>query len=284
MTAMNPTPNDDSTLGAVAVACVRGGDSVAELLPITTRVYIDTLRSINMPVAEMARHALKHHQRVGAALKAAQVSTGLLSAFKASGVAPLKSIQSTRLDFEDAVEQLLLQAIDGNVNKLTFVNRMMQLIRGYGFQAYRDGLKAGGVNDEMDDDDTAQAERLVQEQRQYVRGIADAIYEDDKVTEAEARGKPAMWFNKSVYPFYLLGIDSASANAALEWVLGRTEKHCVSCKALSGQVRRVKYWLSTVIPKSIQLACKGFRCDCKTVPTDKPVSRGKLPNWYPATA
>jgi hypothetical protein len=250
---------------------------------MTTRASIDVLRQVGTAPADITRHALKHHQRVGAALKAMQITGGALKALRASGVVALKSIQSTRLDFESAVEDLLNQAIAGNVNKLTFVNRMMSLIRGYGFQAYRDGMKAGGVDDEMDADDTAQAERLVQEQRQYVRGIADAIYEDDKVTPEEAEGRASMWWNKSVSPFYLLGIDSASANTALEWVLGRTEKHCVSCKALAGQVRRVKYWLANVIPKSIQLACSGYRCDCKTIPTDKPVSRGKLPNWYPAS-
>lgn len=272
---------DNALLGALAVACVRGTQSTADVLPSTTRVYIDTLRAVGTSATDTLKHALKHHQRVNTALKVAKVNGAALKAWVASGV-PLKSIQSTRLDSEQAITDLLDKAVEGDVRQAAFVTRMMSIIRGYGFQAYRDGLKAGGVNDEMDEDDIAQAERLAQEQRRYVNGIASQIYEDDKVTTEETEGRASMWFSKSIYPFYLLGLESASANLAVMWVMNARKENCVSCQALDGQVRRIKYWMSTIIPKSINLACSGYNCGCVLTPTDRPISRGKLPNWYPA--
>lgn len=256
-------PADDGTVAEIRRASVimeivrRVDGSTTTTLPKHTADYIAGISELVTDKPTIIAAALRHHQRVTIA----------------------EAIQSTRLDFEGAVEALLLEAVRGGVKRSTFVSRLMQLIRGYGEQAYRDGLKDGGVESELDDSDLAQFRRFADEQRQYVQGIADAIYADDRVTPDEAENKPAMWFNKSVYPQYLMGIESASQNAALEWVLGSTDEHCGSCRALSGQVRRAKYWLTTIQPKSGALACKGFNCECTLQPTDRPISKGSLPRW-----
>ncbi len=64
-----------------------------------------------------------------------------------------------------------------------------------------------------------------------------------------------------------------------EWVVGRTE-HCRTCLALNGQVRRLSFWETHVLPRNApneRLECGGYRCQCILRATNKPVSRGRLP-------
>lgn len=197
------------------------------------------------------------------------------------GVEAAKSIQSTRLDYEGSIEDLLDAAVAGTVDRRRFTTRMMQLIRGYGKQAYRDGLADAGVGGELDPDDEEEAESFIQQQRDYVKNVADAIYKDERVTPDEVANKATMWWNMSVMPLYYKGLMSGSKNGMFEWVMGNAE-HCESCKRLSGQRRRMKFWDDHVKPKDERLACGGFLCKCNLVPTREKASRGSLPRWQVA--
>lgn len=194
-----------------------------------------------------------------------------------------KSAQSTRLDFELLVEDLFVDAVEGRVRKDAFRRRLMQAIRGYGELIVLDGLRAvGSTLDlvDLDDDERGEIEAHMQAQRVYVNNVAEAIYADDRVTPQEAAiSKPEMWSNKSLMPLYQMGMAFGSKNAVMEWVLGRAEEHCDSCRALSGQRRRMSFWKSTVLPQSNSLQCAGYRCTCDIVLTDQPVTRGRLPRW-----
>src|SRR5512146_222316 len=65
----------------------------------------------------------------------------------------------------------------------------------------------------------------------------------------------------------------------LEWVYGDTE-HCDTCARLNGKVKRASVWAAYVQPRNppnAKLDCGGWRCQCELMPTDKPVTRGRLP-------
>lgn len=195
-------------------------------------------------------------------------------------IAAQKAIQATRIDFEDSVEDLLLEAVAGNIDRRRFGNRLRNLVQVAIGKAFIDGLEDGGITEpQLTDEDSDWIGDFFDEQRKYVIELTNAIYKDDRVTEDEAKGKPAMWFNKSVVPAYHEGLASASKNGAFEWVLGKTEEHCRSCLKLDGQVRRISFWQDNIMPQSGALACKGYRCDCRLQPSDRALSRGRLPAW-----
>lgn len=53
----------------------------------------------------------------------------------------------------------------------------------------------------------------------------------------------------------------ACANEKRIWRVGRTE-HCLTCRVLNGQVRRLSFWKNNVMPRNApnnKLICKGFR-------------------------
>lgn len=187
-----------------------------------------------------------------------------------------KSIQSTRLNFENDLEDLIASARAGGIDKRRFGVALRNLIKTSGTSAYTDGLIAGGVTDgALDDDDRATINRMSADQSGYVTDFGNVLY-GDGITDAEANQKPIQWWNKSVNPFYLAGIRSADRNGMYEWVLGSTEEHCDSCRSANGQIHRMRDWeRSGVLPQSSRLQCGGWECKCNLVKTSAR-ARGRL--------
>lgn len=190
-----------------------------------------------------------------------------------------KAIQSTRLDFEFAVETLIESARATTTDKRTFKTRMMQFIRGYGGMAMLDGLRVGGVVTELallDDDDKAIMEAHFVKQRDYVNNLADVIY-GKGISDLEAQAKPSMWFNKSIAPLFEAGKASADGNAMVEWVIGATEESCKDCLKLNGQRHRMKtFYAKGWIPGGSNLECGGWQCKCQLIKVFSS-ARGRLP-------
>lgn len=209
---------------------------------------------------------------VADSLRAALAETGddkdaIKTAFtNAETLLTVKAIQATRIDFEDALEDLLAEIMAGGITKSRARVAFMNLIDVHGNKAARDGFTDGGVDAEPDADEQAEIDTLIREQRQYVNSLLSTLYSDeDSVTAAMAEQKPAMWFNKSIYPIYTLALGLADRNGMYEWVYGATE-HCDDCQRLNGQRHRMKDWTRRrLLPKAQTLECKGFNCKCNLV-------------------
>ena len=85
-----------------------------------------------------------------------------------------------------------------------------------------------------------------------------------------------LWVNRweDVYNQALL---MGRENPKLKWVVGPTE-HCTTCLKLNGKVKRASTWeASGWRPQSRDLACGGWKCQCRLVPTTEPLTKGRLP-------
>jgi 2'-5' RNA ligase len=193
-----------------------------------------------------------------------------------------EAIQATRIDFESTVEDVVGAAVAGRIDRRKFGNALRNAIEVGIRKAYLDGLEDGGVTGaELSDDDMDWLNRWMDKQRQFVINLTNAIYKDDRVTPGEVDGKAIMWWNGSVAPAYAQALVSAASNASFERVLGNTEEHCRDCKRIAGQVRRASFWKRIGIwGASGKTECGGWQCECKNVPTDRPLSRGRFPILY----
>jgi 2'-5' RNA ligase len=195
-----------------------------------------------------------------------------------SDPASWKAIQATRLEFENAFEDVLREARAGSLDRRRWATLVRSLLRRSGIQAFRDGLVDGGVDpgdEPLDPEDQAELNRLLAEQSQYVTAFGEALFERG-VSDPQAEHKPTMWFHKSILPLYQAGRLSADRNGLYEWLLGRTEEHCRSCLAAVGQRHRLKDWYRAgVITQADLLECRGFNCDCKLQKTSGR-ARGRL--------
>lgn len=175
----------------------------------------------------------------------------------------IKAIQATRLDFENAFEDLLKAALADDVSRRKFGAGLKQLIKVYGFKAFVDGLRDGGIDDDPSDEEQAVIDDMVREQNDYVSGLGEAIFKDESVSEVMASGKPAMWFGKSVEPFYNKALVMANGNQLLEMTGDDGVKSCFQCSTLKGQRHRAKDWEAKKLwPKqdTENYDCGGFEC------------------------
>lgn len=176
-----------------------------------------------------------------------------------------KSYQSDRLEFESRVADTIADALRGNLTPARFAIVMRAHLSRSGRQALLEGLRRGGVDvDVLDEDEQAALTEWLAEQETYVQNLRSEIYTERRQMDPVYRAH--LWANKSLDPAYQLGLLHADANQLEEWVLGRTEKHCRDCLRLNGQRHRRKHWHAKgLLPGSSNLECKGFNCGCKLV-------------------
>jgi len=186
----------------------------------------------------------------------------------------IKSVQATRIDFEDDFEDTLQVHIDGKTTRRQASSTLRSIIRKANNKVYRDGLTDGGaLGEEPTDAEQVEINQFISEQSQFVTSLLGTV-KSEKLTSSQ--GKGAQWYNKSVKPMYDAGFASAGGNKMSEWVLGKTEIHCKSCSGYNGQRHRFKHWVKIgAMPQSDTLACHGDNCDCNLVPV-KAKARGKL--------
>jgi len=182
-----------------------------------------------------------------------------------------KAIQATRIEFELEMEALLLSArAENGIDRRTLANRLRTAIRKFGEMAYRDGLESGGVekpeDEPLDPEDLAEVNRLAAEQSGFVTNFGAEVFDKKALSDGQAQRRPAMWYRKSIHPFFMAGLASADKNGMYEWQLGQTEEHCSDCLRLNGQRHRLRDWYrKNLIPRSDKLECGGFECDCRLV-------------------
>ncbi len=150
-----------------------------------------------------------------------------------------------------------------------------------GTRAYEDGLREGGADPEAADAiERADRRRKVAEwlalQNDYINRLVDDINAGEIGPDA-LRTRSELWVSKSLRTIYYAGLNDAAGEELHRWVLGMTEKHCVTCLGLNGQVHRLKDYLRAgLVPGAQALECQGFYCDCELQKTTGRVT-GRLP-------
>lgn len=176
-----------------------------------------------------------------------------------------KDYPTTQAMFVQDVRDLLMSAVTPNpyLDRRAFTVTMRSFLKNYGLQAYKDGMRQGGVTvDTLDPEDNVEYMSVFLDQAQYIAGLADAVFKDKAITPDNAQDRAMMW-GKSLQLFDDAGLISADRNGMYRYKRGLTSDSCVDCKRLDGQVHRLKtYKARNRMPRSNSLACKGYRCLC----------------------
>lgn len=190
-----------------------------------------------------------------------------------------KAIQATQLNFEMDMEDLLIGALSGRVNRSLFTNRLKQLVARAGNAAFRDGLNDGGVQSNPDPDELELIADLIDQQRDYIRKLGDYIYKEKKLTTEDTTNKPLLWWKKSILVFYNEGLTSANRNQMLEFAGTDGAESCWTCQKLKEQRHRAKDWKRVRLRPGIDtynFECGGWRCQHILVPVQAR-ARGRFP-------
>lgn len=147
-------------------------------------------------------------------------------------------------------------------------------------QAWMEGANECGIKfDELSENELTALKEITEGQFEYIEGFSDFIDENSKVNKgklAEGLKRSELWINR-----YGEARNQAKAmacsDAKLMWKTNvKCKEHCSSCSRLNGKVKRGSYWQKTILPRSRNLACGGFRCCCDLVQTSEPVTKGRL--------
>lgn len=188
-----------------------------------------------------------------------------------------KSFAITQSAFLGDLKALVKQALagEGVIGRYSTGIRMRNLLKDYGYTAYKDGMAAGGVFvDELDPEEEADYQNIFVDQAGYIPSFVDDIYVTKAVTLNNLDMRVNMW-GKSLQAFTDGGQVAADANGMFEWRYGMTE-HCADCLRLNGQVHRMKSWYASGwLPRASTLSCKGFNCNCTLIRSNEK-ARGRF--------
>lgn len=187
-------------------------------------------------------------------------------------------------DYARSVRSLVYGLWSGQLDRFTFIDSMVgtmdrSLRRAWFAGAAQCGIQPGELTvAEMDS-----MRELINSQFSYLVSFADDIEVGRKgyglLSAQYARAD--LWINR-----YNDAINKARmlacADGKLIWQMGATEKHCRTCNALDGKVKRTSVWTAAgVKPQNAPnplLECEGWNCACSLTPTDQAVTRGRLPS------
>jgi HK97 family phage portal protein/2'-5' RNA ligase len=126
-----------------------------------------------------------------------------------------------------------------------------------------EGMNAGGVTDEPDDDDNVAIRKLVDDANSYVSSFVDTLY-GDGISDAQAALKAGQWWKKGILPAYYAGFESAKANALMVFTGRDGVDSCAQCTRWWGVKRRLKWWTKNKLRPQVDTEsfdCGGYECN-----------------------
>lgn len=153
-----------------------------------------------------------------------------------------KDIDATGRAFVNDIEAAIKDGVARSTSKASTASRIRGAIVRYGKPAFQDGLEDGGVDpNELDEEDLATIAADNVYDSSFVTDLVNEIY-----SESGLKGEPAyrasLWMS-TLNRFYYHGTASADKNGMYKFVGEDGEKPCRTCRALKGQVHRMKDWV-----------------------------------------
>lgn len=188
-----------------------------------------------------------------------------------------KAYSDVRVDFFNTFLNLAMNAATGQLRRSRFSEASKNLVNRTFQEAFREGVFAGaGGWVELDLEEIAAMRTAVNAQISYLSSFRNWLYESEPDFE-QVLSRVQMWANKGLDSMYQNGYLLGAKNQLMEWHLGRTENHCDTCRVANGQVHRAKEWRKyNIVPKSDNLKCNGFNCDCKLEKATGKKANGRL--------
>ena len=192
--------------------------------------------------------------------------------------------QLSMVDFGRRLRGLARGLWAGEISEFVFADSFLMAIERGFEQAWAEGALTCGIeSSERTDEETTRLQEFIYSQATYVPGLAswisDRTREDDKKL-APVLNRIDTWTNRYNE---VMGIAQvlACADQKFMWVVGPTD-HCVDCALYDGRIYRGSVWASVgAQPQSRNLACKGYKCQCKLKPVTSASVRA-LPGRPPA--
>lgn len=217
---------------------------------------------------------MKRSQLVGLAALAIAENMGLEISFASE----IKS----QADYESQLKMLIRSLWKDRIDLFGYVDSHVSMVSRFFGQAWRQGSKDCGVNFPRDSsvEELQTFDREVNEEIGRVLPFAQEIVAAKAEPEAKVDRfivRATMWANQWER-MRNLAASMACKDRPMKWVWNPTREHCQDCATMNGRVYRNSIWRKYgILPQSRDLACHGYHCGCRLIPTDEPITPGRPP-------
>lgn len=182
----------------------------------------------------------------------------------------VKQIEDTANDFGADLDKLTRQAYRGRIGATRFEAEMSTLLLYYLKAAYIDGYIESGLDEnDLDDADKQAINNELKNQRSYIDGFAQAVFEAKDESELKPQiDQRVTYWTRSIAAMGQLAKANAKPRKRFMWKLGDAEEHCKTCNTLNEQVHTMRWYVERgYVPQKPGAAmdCKGFRCKCELI-------------------
>lgn len=194
-----------------------------------------------------------------------------------------KAYDDTESVYRAGLYHLMLDAMDGNLDRAQFGQAGRAEISMAFESAFKNGLKSGGVDpSEMTDEERTVLDDETRAEKGYWTALSNELFREVIPLKGTDKYEPArdamlsrieMWVSKGLFRVNQLAGLYANANGMKRWVMDGTVEHCATCAAANGQVHRARSWLRRgITPRSEKCECQGYRCQCYFEDTSDPAN------------
>lgn len=183
----------------------------------------------------------------------------------------------TIAQFGRALRRAVLLFWRGDINEFDFIDRMVSAIDEQYRRAWREGMRANGLDPIMDNQpgwDKVLNQRINKEY-DYVLDFGTAILkarEDGQPVDA-LYARADLWIQRYNEVADLAKITTGGDKKYI-WLWGATKEHCKHCEWLQGVVAFGSVWTASGWrPKDSALECGGYRCECGLYETQLPITK-----------
>jgi|SRR3990172_189741 len=194
----------------------------------------------------------------------------------------LKQRSGREKDFGRSVRSLVYGLWRGELDLFTFIDTMVFTLERNLTQAWYEGAAQCGVkSSELTEAETNARRDFIANQYAYLLGFADAVNKGSKANKGKLGPlieRSDLWVGRYAEAKYA-GMQMACKDKKLKFVRGPTSDPCEDCIGFDGKVYRASTWLAANIrPRARNLKCRGYKCLCKFVVTDDPITPGSPPS------
>lgn len=184
-------------------------------------------------------------------------------------------------DYRRSIRSAVHSLWDGTSDIFGFVDNMVITInRGLTRAFYDASTECGILPSELTMEERTRLAWEINSEINYVIDFGNAIIDGSKANGGKVGplyDRAEMWCNRYE------GVKSIArsmtcGDVKLKWVMNPLKEHCSSCLMLDGRVYRASIWKKyNIEPRSRDLACGGYKCGCRFIQTNDPITKGYPP-------
>ena len=164
-------------------------------------------------------------------------------------------------------------------NSDDFLGTITRLLDEQIVRAWNEGMRLNDLNPtrDMKPEFEDEIRRIQDSEFSYVQGFMDAIEKarTDQTPIDPLLSRAELWAGRYSDVVSRAQVFTAAKDLYFRWVYGDTIEHCETCAAMAAEgIQPSTFWTEKqaagIYPKSPELACNGFNCDCSMQAEDKP--------------